>query len=245
MATPYATVEVDQVTSTQDEVRRWFDAVAPAQPLLLIADRQLRGRGRFGHEWWAAPRAVNASLAMRDPWPAQRLALLPLVAGLALRDAIGDMLGREVSLKWPNDLVTDSGKAGGILVEHAEPVIVVGCGVNLWWPGHPSGTDALFAEDPGRAVAREVTHGWVRRFLARVESGDWDRDAYAAACVTIGVDVEWDPDGKGTAVTIDESGGLVVHTLSGRETLRAGEVRHLRPATLPVHQEGEPEIDDT
>ncbi len=119
-------------------------------------------------------------------------------------------------------------KVGGILVEHSAPLVVAGVGVNLWWPDAPAGTAAIYDEDPGPEAAGRLAHGWVRHFLAALDAGEWDHDGYVEASVTIGRDVAWAAGGSGTAVGVDDDGGLVVHTVSGRVTLRAGEVHHLR-----------------
>ena len=246
MATPYATVEVDEVTSTQDEARRWFDEAPSDRPLLLIAARQVRGRGRSGREWWPAPRALASSLAMLEPSGGTRLGLLPMMLGLAVRDAVAECHGVALGLKWPNDLMLGDAKVGGILVEHSSPVVVAGVGVNLWWPDAPAGAAGIERSDPGAAAASRLAHAWVGRFLTNLESGVWDRDAYVAASVTLGRDVSWEPAGSGTVVGIDDDGGLVVHTVSGRVTLRAGEIHHLRSGTSlapgpPATQESHPE----
>ena len=73
-------------------------------------------------------------------------------------------------------------------------------------------------------------------------------DAYVEASVTVGLDIAWEPDGTGTAVGVDEAGGLVVHTVGGRVVLRAGEVHHLRPGdgtTLAPGPAGEQESGTT
>ena len=227
MATPYMTVEVPQVASTQEEARRQFDDSAVLRPVLLIAAQQLRGRGRRGREWWTAPRAMTASLAMSEPKLLESLESVPLILGLSVRDAIASVCGVSAGLKWPNDLIVEQAKIGGLLVECAQSVVVAGVGVNLWWPDAPDGVAAIFDEDPGPDFARDLAHAWAVSFLAGVESGKWNREAYMACCVTIGQDVEWEPGGAGTAVGIDDTGGLIVDTVSGNMILRAEEVWHV------------------
>lgn len=245
MATPYATVEVGLVTSTQDQARRAY-LEGDGRPILLVAERQERGRGRFGHTWWPAPRAMYASLAMEEPVPLERLSVVPLVVGLAVRGAIDDACGVEVGLKWPNDLMVDSGKVGGILVERSQPVLVIGCGVNLWWPDAPEGAAGLLDSDPGPGLPVALARAWVDRWLAASAHLDsWDRDAYLDACITVGRDVTWEPAGSGTAVGVDVDGGLVVQTVSGDQVLHAGEVRLVRPATLPPGRGGRSEEHDS
>jgi BirA family biotin operon repressor/biotin-[acetyl-CoA-carboxylase] ligase len=120
-------------------------------PALLAAHSQTAGRGRAGRSWLSEPGAtLMFSLAWRFKSPLQRLAGLPLAAGVALAEAI-TALGVPVQLKWPNDVLKDGAKLAGILVEtQAGPDgavwAVVGAGINLLMP------DRLEA-DIGREVA--------------------------------------------------------------------------------------------
>lgn len=211
---------LDDVTSTQDVAREAFDSM----PLLVVAGRQQQGRGRQGHEWVNAPRGIAASLAFAPSWPAETWPLIPLVAGLSARRTFA------VDLKWPNDLMTRGRKVGGILVESAGGVVVVGLGVNLWWPSPPAGADALFDDDPGSEVAVESSIEWTDALLAAIDAGpdEWGADEYRRACVTIGRRVRWEPHGEGLALDISDEGRLIVETSAGRLALASGDVRHVR-----------------
>jgi BirA family biotin operon repressor/biotin-[acetyl-CoA-carboxylase] ligase len=225
MATPYVTIIVDEVSSTQDlagaELQR------SDRPVLIVANRQIAGRGRSGSEWWQAPRGVSASLAFAAD-ALQVTETFSLAVGLAVRSAVATVAAVDLSLKWPNDLEFDDGKVGGILVERDNERTVVGCGLNLWWPEPPAGVSALFDYDPGPDVGAWISEGWAEGLLA--SQGRWDRDEYKRACSTLGKALTWDPDGLGRAVDVDLDGGLVVSTATGVTTLRSGEVRTLRGA---------------
>jgi BirA family biotin operon repressor/biotin-[acetyl-CoA-carboxylase] ligase len=142
--------------------------------------------------------------------------------------------GAETGLKWPNDLMVESGKVGGVLVEASGEVVVVGLGVNLWWPEPPDGIAAIHENDPGPDAAAILAAAWAQRVLERLsrEARAWGHDDYRAACVTLGNAVTWEPDGRGIAVDIAADGGLVVETPAGRTTLRSGEVHAVRATTL-------------
>ncbi|MEA2003015.1 MAG: biotin--[acetyl-CoA-carboxylase] ligase [Actinomycetota bacterium] len=223
MATPYVTIVCDEVSSTQDlaatELSRSPD------PVLIVASRQTLGRGRYGNEWWQAPRAVLASLAFRnDVLPVAET--LSLTVGLAVRAALAELAGVEVSLKWPNDLELRDGKVGGILIESDGDRTIVGCGINLWWPDAPPGVAAACQLEPVDELGVRLAEGWADKVFA--SGGRWDRETYLAACSTLGAELTWIPDGKGTAIDIDSRGGLVVSTPQGNRTLRSGEVRTVR-----------------
>jgi BirA family biotin operon repressor/biotin-[acetyl-CoA-carboxylase] ligase len=169
---------------------------------------------------------MAASLGFAPAWPHSRWPILPLAAGLAAALELGD----QVKLKWPNDLLLGGEKLGGILVESTATLVVVGCGVNLWWPDAPEGITGLYPEDPGPDRHVDIAIAWADRFLESVGAGwaRWGREEYRARCETLGRLIVWEPAGMGQALDIDEEGRLVVETDQGRRQLTAGEVRHVR-----------------
>lgn len=222
MATPYSLHVYDEVTSTQDVAA----AALGVEPILVVAGRQTKGRGRSRRTWDSAPRAMAASLAFRPTWELGSWPLIPLVAGLAA----ADVLDAAVSLKWPNDLLLGESKVGGILVEGSAGALVVGCGLNLWWPDPPAGIGALAIDDPGRQAVFDTATAWAERLLQRMATGprQWGRSDYLARSATIGRQVVWEPDGRGKAIGIGDDGSLLVETDRGPQRLIAGEIRHLR-----------------
>jgi len=232
LATRYVIVERERVDSTQDVAAA--ELARRGLPVLVVAGRQTRGRGRTGRPWWEADRGLYTSLAFTPRWPPAEWGLVPLVAGLAARAAVATVLGVELDLRWPNDLLQEGRKVGGILAEGAPGRVVVGWGLDLWWREPPPGIAAILPEDPGPEVGRELAATWADGLLDRCArpAAAWERDAYRAACVTIGAAVAWD-GGAGTAVDVAPDGALVVACAGGPRTVRAGEVRLRRDATLP------------
>src|SRR5260370_28881978 len=109
-------VHLEAVGSTQD--------VARGMPIgsVVMADYQTHGRGRLSHRWDSPPGSALLVSFVLKPNP-----LLSLAAGIASAEACG----RGVRLKWPNDLLLDGRKVGGILVEASPSQAVCGIGVNL------------------------------------------------------------------------------------------------------------------
>jgi BirA family transcriptional regulator, biotin operon repressor / biotin---[acetyl-CoA-carboxylase] ligase len=220
MPPPYSVVSLEDTDSTQDDARAAF----VTEPVLVVAGAQRRGRGRLASEWQTAPRAMAASLAVRPAWAPADLPLIPVLAGLAAARVLG------CGLKWPNDVFVDDRKVGGILVEASDGVVVVGFGLNLWWPSPPVGVGAVHNDDPGPDRRFEVAEAWTRELLELIEAGprSWPRHEYREVSITIGRDITWSPDGAGRAVDIAADGGLVVVTPHGPTTLHASAVRHVR-----------------
>ena len=134
-----------------------------------------------------------------------------------------------IDLKWPNDLLMEGAKVGGILVERSGDVTVVGLGLNLWWPSPPDGVGAVLADDPGGEFHVEIGARWGAEVMFLLDGPGWPYADYRAACVTLGNTITWEPAGRGDAVDVDESGALLVETEGGLETLHAGAIRHVRP----------------
>ncbi len=99
----------------------------------LVADRQTAGRGRQGRAWFDGHGNFMGSTVVHpgqgDPAPAS----LALLAGLALQEVVAPLVPppRKALLKWPNDVMIDSAKLAGILLEGAGKAVIVGIGVNL------------------------------------------------------------------------------------------------------------------
>ncbi|MCI0424906.1 MAG: biotin--[acetyl-CoA-carboxylase] ligase [Actinobacteria bacterium] len=218
MATPYLQLRLDRTTSTQDVARDHLEDL----PVLVMSPFQTSGRGRTGKVWLSAPRALAVSLAMRVP--ASDTRPFSLMAGVA---AVRHLPG--VALKWPNDLMLGEDKTGGILVERSDDHVVVGLGLNLWWPDPPTGAAALQTTDPGETAHRGTGALWGAEMMRLIDREVWPRQEYVAQCVTLGRRIDWEPHGGGIALDVDADGGLVVRMDDGTTTtLRSGAVRHVR-----------------
>lgn len=229
MDTPYDIVRIASTDSTQDVARSTFRECS--RQTLVVADRQTAGRGRMGRQWLAPDRAMFSSLSFETQWPEPDQPLITLCTAVALADTIERLVGPAPLIKWPNDLMVEGHKIAGILVEAAESIVTVGCGVNLWWPDAPDYAGSLYREDPGPDIAIEMAVGWVDALLEILASGPraWPRERYLERSWTVGRTVSWG-DGTGRGIGIDEHGGLVVATDRGHTVLTAGEVH--------THKEG-------
>lgn len=119
-------------------LRLAFQGAAP--PLWVWAGRQTKGRGRLGRNWDSPVGNLYASLFIRPACAGAAIGGLPLLAGLAAHDAVsaltGASLGDRLRLKWPNDILLDGAKLGGVLIESAvmddgARAVVIGTGLNL------------------------------------------------------------------------------------------------------------------
>lgn len=120
---------------------------APAGTV-IVADRQTAGRGRRGRSWSSSPEAsLTFSVLWRFDGGVDRLAGLSLAAGVALARALETCGVSQVNLKWPNDLLLNDAKLGGILVElqgeRRSMLAVIGIGLNLQLPTSSLGQESF------------------------------------------------------------------------------------------------------
>ena len=235
-----------EVASTNDLVTTLAEA-GSAEGVVVAADAQHAGRGRFGRDW-ASPHGagIYTSVLLR-PRPAA-LRLVTIAAGVALADGIRAATGLALHLKWPNDLVADARAGGrkvaGILAEggaapDGSPWAVLGFGINVLSATLPRDVEmraSSLEQELGRPVDRglvfvECLAALAERYrllqegAAAVVVADWR----ARAAATLGRPVEWN-DGtarQGVAEDVDEHGSLIVRT--GTDTVRiiSGELRWL------------------
>jgi BirA family biotin operon repressor/biotin-[acetyl-CoA-carboxylase] ligase len=117
-------------------------------------------------EWLSPQGNLYASLILHDPATVQRAPELAFVSALAVRDAViaeAPALAPKLAFKWPNDLLIDGEKCGGILIEGEARFdrderfgglsVIVGIGVNCL--SHPSAMDFV---PPGEPMPRESPH---------------------------------------------------------------------------------------
>ena len=226
-------------------------AIAGAEPAYstIVAASQTAGRGRLGRPWVAPPGAsLSISVLLRPDVPLERFGWLPLIAGVAMAEAIEPLVTGAVGLKWPNDVQVDGLKVSGLLAElvPSRDAVVMGSGVNLALTADqlptPVSTSLLLAGATlaGDELADAVLSRYLDRLREHVEAFTSTADAGAtlalvtARCTTLGQRVRVELPGAsslhGIATGIDLGGRLLVRLDSDGSTVAvaAGDVTHLR-----------------
>ena len=177
----------ERVGSTNDVACRQAVAGA-AEGLLIVADEQTAGRGRMGRSWWA-PKGASLlfSLLLRPPIPSAHAGRLTMCLGLGAVEGIERVTGLHPALKWPNDLLLDGRKLGGMLAElratgDKVEYAILGLGLNVnAVPPDLAATSISLLTLLGRAVDRvellaEILarcEAWYGRLLAaQAEAGN-------------------------------------------------------------------------
>lgn len=227
---------------------------------VVIADRQTAGRGRQARFWYS-PGDTNlyCSVLIRPTeiqipfgdW----LSWIPLASAVAVTEAVRAVAGVRLALKWPNDLLLDEKKLGGILCENAhdqarQPFVVIGIGLNVnatpdSFPPELTAIAGSIIESSHRPVDRNRL---LSRLLGDLESvldelaSEGARrlqHAYADRCATIGkrirVMLTDSREVVGMARGIGRDGSLLLQPSSSRRQgsehimeVRAADVIHLR-----------------
>ena len=220
------------IDSTNRRALEWAADGAP-DGALVIAEEQTAGRGRLGRRWHApSGSALLLSLVLRpdiSPAQAQRATML---CSLGALEAIEAVAGVTAQVKWPNDIVIDGRKVGGILTElvaegRSLRHVVVGMGINVnldtsLLPEVMVPATSLMTE-AHRMISRTellcgLLEGIERRYKA-LASGWSPHEEWRAHLATLGTAVRVGTPGEileGEAVDVDADGALVVRDLAGQ-----------------------------
>jgi len=225
----------NSLDSTNDEALRLIDA-GESHGLVVVADRQLAGRGRRNAVWRSDPGNLYMTIIVEisDEAVAGQLAF---VAGLAAADAIDRTAVRKADLKWPNDVMLEGRKLGGILIEgsNRRGFYAVGLGINI--VSAPSGMDtpAIALVETGKSTNRDallcdVCRCFIERWERWLTCGfpairqDWLTRAYGLGQPLLARLADGTTQ-RGIFIDVDEAGALMVQRDDGTElVLSAGAV---------------------
>lgn len=206
---------------------------------VLTVEVQTAGRGRRGRNWHS-PFARNLAVSLGVALP-RRVEGFSLVVGLAVRAALADIGLRDVQLKWPNDVLLEGRKLGGILLESRDTsprAAVVGIGVNVGGAARV----AQRVDQPVADITERIRRPSRNRLLAAVINrlveakgrfatagfapfvAEWERaHRHQHRTVTLLLPGSAAPV-TGTALGVDRNGALRLATAQGERRFVAGEV---------------------
>ncbi len=232
---------VEETPSTNALLKERFLKETACGITAVAAHRQTAGRGRLGRVWESAP---DEALALSVLVPEALPGAVTLAVGVATVRAINAVCNIQTQLKWPNDILCNNHKIGGILCEGIvgdRCATVIGIGLNLM-------QSAAYFEEKGLSYGGSLlssagktvsTKEMATALLAELETvletvGQQGfaaiKNEFETACITLHNPVSvLDTDGRerfcGTAVGVDEAGDLLVEEATGaRHAVNAGEV---------------------
>ena len=115
---------LDIVDSTNEFAKRLVDSTP--EGTVVLARQQTKGKGRYGKTWYSPEHGLWMSVVLRPANPM----LITIAAGVAVCETLRTV-GVVPGMRWPNDIVLNRKKIGGILTENADKSTIVGIGINL------------------------------------------------------------------------------------------------------------------
>ncbi|MFQ5858746.1 MAG: biotin--[acetyl-CoA-carboxylase] ligase, partial [Anaerolineae bacterium] len=213
-------------------IAKTMAAKEAAEGLVILTDEQTAGRGRHGRSWEApAGSSILMSLLFRPRLRAGDANLLTMIISLAAIDGIGEVTGLEAALKWPNDVLINDLKVGGVLTESSLigdrlEYAVVGLGLNVNFDpasvaGIPPTASSLMVA-LGRSVdrlalVRAILEAADRRYRA-LAAGRSPSQEWSQCLTTIGQRVRVtlpDETMEGTAESVNGQGSLFLRRDDG------------------------------
>jgi len=231
-------IEFQSTTSTNDEARALIKSGQAQDGLVVLAHQQTRGRGRRGREWVSPPGNLHCSLILDVSLRRAQAAQLGFVAAVALVDALRMLLPTPTfSCKWPNDVLANTRKVAGMLLEADGPQwLVLGLGVDVAQspPADMIERPATSLNELGYAGdVRAVLDGFYQQMMPLV--GQWRqsgfagiRDAWKDRAYGIGGPIKVRLDQEtfdGLFVDLDSDGAMLVTDNKGNDRkVLAGDV---------------------
>ena len=214
---------------------------------LVIAEGQTKGRGRMGRTWQSCKyKGIYFSLIFKPRIPPQQAPVLTLISAVAICQGLKQQLSLETQIKWPNDILLNNKKIGGILTELSAEMdivhaVIVGVGINVnnekkSLPYTASSLKEITGCEISRlSLLQSILSCFEEKYLQFQKQGVENiLDEWRHFSATLGKRVRLCMSGQrpqiiGEAVDIDHDGGLLIRQDSGLvERVVAGDIIHCK-----------------
>jgi len=181
------------------------------EPVLVISLKQEQGKGTAKRKWLNADQALACSLAINQSEILVPKTLIPLIASYIYISKVNIL--DKLSLKWPNDIILNQKKVGGVLVETINEKICIGLGVNYFW-NKPEilSAGSIYIEKQDVNLIKEHGEVWGEVLTTTLKQGQFNIFEYKKRLTTLNKLVEY-PDGRGWVQDVNPDGSLSVKTV--------------------------------
>ncbi len=229
-------VYLKETDSTNLHAGRMFKNGELRHGIVIIAGSQSAGRGRMGRYWYS-----NGGLAMtvvvEIPEKVDNLAPITLTAGAATAVAISELTGKKFDLKYPNDIMHNGKKLGGILSElkiDKNRFVLLGIGINVEqesFPDEIAGIAVSLRQAGLKVAVEDVASAILNQLEPMLDTFMANgfahiRRYWLEVNCTIGKKITvTQPSGliKGKAINIDDEGALILETENGTQKALSGD----------------------
>ena len=217
-----------EIDSTNDEAKR-IELVTDFH--VIIAEKQTKGRGRLGKKW-SSPHSGNIYMTICTENDLSKLPI-SLITGLICKKAINRISNKLIiTLKWPNDILLNNKKIGGILVEsevyNKKIRTIIGIGINInikkeesWW-----GDLSKFSIEAKR---NELINQILSDFIEKSDKLDFNwMDEWKNSCIHMNKKIKINNgdafEKEAIFLGVDKNGNAIVKTDQGKEFISSGEI---------------------
>ncbi len=236
-------IHLHTVDSTNLELKRRRDELT-GKNILILSDEQTAGQGQKGRKWDSAPDlGLWMSLFLGNQnFLAQNFRLLSIFTGIIVHKTISPLLAKEVQLKWPNDIMINEKKCGGILTEvqwQGENITsaIIGIGLNLTHGEHDFPTSirnmatSLELEGAQDLDKAAIAQSFVDTFFSEsplLENGDKLANIWNSAAYKLNQPIKWEglsDSFEGQFSGIDKRGDALIRIGGAVRSFHSGEIR--------------------
>ena len=212
---------------------------------VILAETQSKGRGRLGRTWFSPKRkGLYLSLILRPDILPTQASILTLLSAVSICEALKQTAGLDPQIKWPNDVLINNKKLGGILTQIIAETdkinfVIIGIGINVNNDRKTliSGTTSLREQKKEYvnriSLLQEILRKLEANYLNLIKRGSNSIvDKWRRHNITLGKRVKVYCQNRhieGEALDIDADGGLLIRKDSGlTERVMSGDVVHCR-----------------
>ncbi|MFY9402406.1 MAG: biotin--[acetyl-CoA-carboxylase] ligase [Candidatus Omnitrophota bacterium] len=234
----------DSLSSTMDTAAQ-LALKGAKEGTIVVAETQIKGRGRLGRLWHSPKyKGLYFSIILKPKIPLDKAPVITLLTAVSISEALKELIPIDIQIKWPNDLILNNKKIGGILTEIKAEIdevgfVIVGVGLNINNDKKTlfSGATSLSLELGDKLSRVQVLQGILHRleenYLVFNKKGSLTiTDKWRQQSITLGKRVKIYSHKEcieGEAVDIDSDGGLLVRRDNGlTQKVTSGDVIHCR-----------------
>lgn len=226
-----------KIKSTNEYIKRNIHYFK--EDVIVMAEVQIMGKGRLGR-LWESPAGGCWFSYLRSVEGMSYQSMIPFLVGLSSAEALEKISNLDVRIKWPNDLIVDNKKIGGILCETLKDKVIIGIGINTNFDSELLSREfmhqATTAADLGRYIDNfKLTRTCVRlidHYIIRCNDNVFDvLEKVRNKMETIGRKVRiYTPTTEifGDVIDIDIDGALIISYKGKREKVYSGDCIHVR-----------------